>query len=110
MARRLHGAAVAVLVGGATVFLAACSGNDPQPFVSETPSRTAVVVTDSPSPTPTLTAEEKLLAQIPENARGEDFVSASNFAKFFILEYQAMFTKRDDSIFKLLSEPGCKFC
>jgi hypothetical protein len=33
----------------------------------------------------TLTAEEELLAQIPEDARSEDFVSASNFAKFFVV-------------------------
>ncbi len=110
MARLLRFVAVAALVGGATASLTACSG-DPGPIVTETPSPTRTVeATPSPTPTPTVTSEEELLAQIPEDARGEDFYSASQFAKFFILEYQRMFDDQDSSLFYLLSEPDCIFC
>jgi hypothetical protein len=66
--------------------------------------------TPSPSPTPTVTPEEELLALIPEDARAENFYSASQFAKFFVLEYQRMFAEHDSSLFYLLSEPDCIFC
>jgi hypothetical protein len=57
-----------------------------------------------------VTPEEELLEQIPENARGEDFQSASNFAKFFLGSYQRMLTQSDSSLFEFLSEPDCIFC
>ncbi len=110
MARLLRFVAVVALVGGATASLTACSG-DPGPIVTETPSPTRTVeATPSPSPTPTVTAEEELLAQIPEDARGEDFYSASQFAKFFIAEYDQMFQKRDVELFAFLSGDDCQFC
>jgi hypothetical protein len=62
----------------------------------------------SPSPTP-LTGDQ-LLALIPENARAENFVSASNFAKFFVNEYYVMLNTGDDSLFRALSQSGCTFC
>ncbi len=110
MARLLRYVAVVALVGGATASLTGCSG-DPGPIVTETPSPTRTVeATPSPSATPTVTSEEELLAQIPEDARAENFYSASQFAKFFILEYQRMFDDHNSSLFYLLSEPDCIFC
>ncbi|MBC7297357.1 MAG: hypothetical protein H5T82_00430, partial [Demequina sp.] len=110
MARLLRCAAVVALVGGATASLSACSG-DPGPIVTETPSATRTVeTTPSPSPTPSVTSEEELLAQIPEDARAENFVSASNFAKFFVREYQRMFAEHDSGLFALLSGDECQFC
>lgn len=110
MARLLRGAAVAALVGGATASLSACSG-DPGPIVTESPSATLTVATTlPPTPTPSMTSEEELLAQIPENARGEDFASASNFAKFFVRLYPQMMREKDPRLFRLLSDDDCLFC
>ena len=110
MTRLLRFAAAAVLVGGATAVLSACSG-DPEPIVTETPSPTATVVSQSPTPTPTLTAEEELLAQIPEDARGEDFASATQFSRFFIELYPGLFAVDPQTeLFALLSAPSCQFC
>ncbi|MCB2411329.1 DUF6318 family protein [Demequina sp. TTPB684] len=64
----------------------------------------------SPSPTPSVTPEEELLEQIPENARGEDFQSASNFAKFFVQLYPELFKSGDAELFATLSAPSCEFC
>ena len=114
MTRLLRVAAVAVLVGGATAVLTSCSG-DPGPIVTETPSPTVVVTTPSPSPTASVTSEEELLAQIPENARGEDFQSASNFAKFFWSQYPRLFDDGDSdgttaSLWHMISDESCEFC
>ncbi|WP_291382231.1 DUF6318 family protein [Demequina sp.] len=110
MARLLRCAAVVALVGGATASLSACSG-DPGPIVTETPSATRTVeTTPSPSPTPSVTSEEELLAQIPEDARAENFVSASNFAKFFVSLYPQMMKTLDGELFQLVSSPECDFC
>jgi hypothetical protein len=54
--------------------------------------------------------DDELLALIPEDARAENFVSASNFAKFFVREYQRMFDAHDSALFAYLSADGCKFC
>ena len=114
MARLLRFAAVAVLVGGATAFLSGCTG-DSDPVVSLSPSVTAEA-TPSPSPsvsvspTPTALSDEELLELIPEDARVESFIGASNFAKFFLLEYNRMFSTGDSRLFQALSEPGCTFC
>src|SRR5664279_416147 len=111
MARLLRYVAVAALVGVATASLTACSG-DPGPIVTESPSLTRTVeTTPSPSPTPTVTSEEELLAQIPEDARGEDFYSASQFAKFFIREYTRLFLEDASSdLYAELSSDECAYC
>ncbi|HZJ40464.1 MAG TPA: DUF6318 family protein [Demequina sp.] len=57
-----------------------------------------------------MTPEDELLAQIPEDARGEDFYSASQFAKFFVAEYQRMFAEHDSALFALVSGDQCQFC
>jgi hypothetical protein len=57
-----------------------------------------------------VTPEEELLAQIPENARGEDFQSASNFAKFFVRLYPGLFKGGDPQMFEAVSAPSCEFC
>src|SRR5680860_1578321 len=93
MALLLRYVAVAALVGVATASLTACSG-DPGPIVTESPSLTRTVeATPSPSPTPTVTSEEELLAQIPEDARGEDFQSATQFSRFFLGLYPHLFSR-----------------
>lgn len=111
MTRLLRIAAVAVLVGGATAVLSSCTG-DPGPIVTQTPSLTATAepVTPSASPAPSVTPEEELLAMIPENARGEDFQSATQFAKFFVQLYPDLFKKGDPQLFRALSTPSCEFC
>lgn len=110
MARLSRFVAVAVLLGGATASLSACTG-DANPVVSTSPSVTAEV-TPSPSvsPSPTPLSEEELLALIPEDARAENFVSASNFAKFFVMLYPEMMQKQDPELFALLSDSACVFC
>jgi hypothetical protein len=110
MTRLLRMAAVAVLVGGATAVLTSCS-NDPGPLVTTTPSvpATAEPVT-TPSPTPSAASEKELLEQIPENARGEDFISATNFALFFLNEYPEILTGPQPELFDLLSDENCIFC
>jgi hypothetical protein len=111
MARLSRFVAVAVLLGGATVFLSACTG-DPAPTASPTP--TAVVVSETPSPSvspsPTPLTDDELLALIPEDARGEDFLSASNFAKFFVRLYPSMMQNKDSQLFEALSDADCVFC
>jgi hypothetical protein len=109
MTRLLRVAAVAVLVGGATAVLTACSG-DPGPIVTESPSPTVVVTTPSASPTPSVTPEDELLEQIPENARGEDLISATNFVVFFLSAYPQILTGSQPELFDLLSDEGCIFC
>ncbi len=111
MARLLRYVAVVALVGVATASLTACSG-DPGPIVTESPSLTRTVeATPSPSPTATLTPEEELLAQIPEDARGEDFQSATQFSRFFIGLYPALFASEPETEpFATLSAPQCRFC
>src|SRR5665811_1185191 len=110
MARLLRCVAVVALVGGATASLTACSG-DPGPIVTESPSLTRTVeATPSPSPTPTVTSEEELLAQIPESARGEDFQSATNFARFFFALYPGLFARASDTqLFEYLTGENCGF-
>ena len=110
MARLSRFVTVAALLGGATVSLSACTGGS-DPIASPSPS-VSTVVTPSPSvsPSPTPLTDDQLLALIPEDARAENFVSASNFAKFFVREYQRMLTEQDRTLFSSLSEPDCLFC
>jgi len=103
--------AVAVLLGGSTVFLSACSDGS-EPVVSSTPA--PVEVSDSPtpsaSPTPTALSDEELLELIPEDARGEDFFGASAFGRFMLAEYQRMFVSYDTRLWEAVSSPDCEFC
>ncbi|PKQ14655.1 MAG: hypothetical protein CVT68_10770 [Actinobacteria bacterium HGW-Actinobacteria-8] len=80
--------------------------------MTETPWPTAVVsAPPSPSPTPTVTPEEELLAQTPENARGEDFASATQFSRFFFAMYPDLFASDGDTqLFEYLTGENCGFC
>jgi len=111
MARLSRFVAVVVLLGGATVSLSGCTGGS-DPVVTPSASVTAPVVTPSPSvsPSPTALSDEELLALIPENARAENFGSAVNFARFFLLEYHRMFVEEDPAVFRFSSGPDCQFC
>lgn len=110
MARLSRYVTVAVLLGGATVNLSACTGGS-DPVASVSPSVSAVVTpTPSASPSPTPLTDAELLALIPADARGEDFVSASNFAKFFVGLYPEMMHAQDSELFARLSGDGCVFC
>ncbi len=109
MARLSRFVAVAVLLGGATVSLSACTGGS-DPVASVTPSPPVVSETPSVSPTPTALSDDELLALIPEEARREDFLSASNFAKFFVGLYPEMMHDQDPGLFSMLSDPNCVFC
>lgn len=110
MARLSRFVTVVALLGGATVFLSACTGGT-DPVASPSPT-VSDVMTASPSasPSPTPLSDEELLALIPEGARAENFGGAVNFARFFLHEYQGMFERHDSALFALLSGPDCKFC
>ena len=110
MARLSRFVTVAVLLGGATVSLSACTGGS-DPIASPSPS-VSTVVTPSPSvsPSPTALTDDQLLALIPEDARAENFVSASNFAKFFVRLYPSMMQNKDSELFRWLSDDACVFC
>jgi len=110
MARLSRFVTVAALLGGATVFLSACTGGS-DPIASPSPS-VSTVVTPPPSvsPSPTPLTDDELLALIPEDARGEDFLSASNFAKFFVRLYPSMMQNKDSQLFEALSDANCVFC
>lgn len=105
MMRRVVGA-VSVLVLGAGV-LAGCTS----PAAEPSPSAS---VTFAPSPsvsaTPTLSAEEALLKQIPEGAKGDDLLSAVEMAKFFLLLQPDLYRGGDPSLWEFLSLPECEFC
>jgi hypothetical protein len=60
--------------------------------------------------TPTLTAEEQLLAQIPEGAKGDDLPSAVEMAKFFLLLQPELYRGGDPALWEYLSLPECTFC
>jgi hypothetical protein len=58
-----------------------------------------------------VTPEEELLAQIPNNARGEDFFSAMQFARFFFGMYPGLFAEDGDTeLFEYLTGENCGFC
>jgi len=114
MARLSRFVAVAVLLGGATVSLSACTGGS-DPVASFGPSASAVATSSpsasaSTSPSPTPLTDEELLAMIPENARGEDFFGASAFGRFMLAEYQRMFVSYDTRLWEAVSSPDCEFC
>ncbi len=74
------------------------------------PSVTPVVTSATPSPTPTVTFEERMLAQIPEEAKGDDLLAAVEMAKFFILLHPGLYQGGDRELFEWLSLPECEFC
>lgn len=93
----------------AVVLLAGCTapgGPAPSPVAS-------VVVSESPSVTPSpseLSAEEKLLAQIPDAAKGDDLLAAVEMAKFFLVLHPGLYQGEDPALFEFLSLPECEFC
>jgi hypothetical protein len=105
MNRRVVSVVVGFAVGVAV--LAGCTA----PAVEPSPSP-SVSVTPSPSvsPTPTLTAEEQLLAQIPEGAKGDDLLAAVEMAKFFLLLQPDLYRGGDPALWEFLSLPDCTFC
>ncbi len=107
MARLLHFAAAVALGGLATAGLTACTGDAE---ASPSPTPVVTVSTEAPSPTPTLTAEEELLAQIPEDARGESFPEAIKFAEFFVSQWDQMYRTRDAALFAYMCDDDCEFC
>jgi len=108
MARLLHFAAAVALGGLATAGLTACTGDAE---ASPSPTPLVTVSTEAPSPTPTLTAEEELLAQIPEDARAEGFVEATNFSRFFLELYPAMYgPEHRTELFDFLCADDSEFC
>jgi len=110
MARLSRFVAVAVLLGGATVSLSACTGGS-DPVASPSPSVSTVVTpTPSASPSPTPLTDAELLALIPVDARAENFVSASNFAKFVLGQYETVYRTGDTRLWEGLSADECDFC
>ena len=98
-----------VAVGVGAFVLAGCTapgGPAPSPASTapvESPSATA-------SPTPSLSAEEQLLAQIPDAAKGDDLLAAVEMAEFFITLHPGLYQGEDPALFEFLSLPECEFC
>lgn len=88
------------------------SGNDPSATATAVATSTSSPPSPSetPSPSPTVTPEEELLAQIPENAREQDFASATNFARFFLTEWDRSYVTLDTALLNALSLDSCTFC
>ncbi len=64
----------------------------------------------SPSPTPTLTEEERLLAMIPDAAKGDDLLAAVEMAKFYLLLQPDLYRGGDSALWEFLALPECLFC
>ena len=95
--------------------LAGCTGGGPSVGSSGPPeSSDRPVVTESvapvPSVTPTVSEEERLLAMIPEEAKGDDLLAAVAMAKFFILLHPGLFKGDDPDLFAFLCLPQSTFC
>jgi len=96
--------------------LAGCTGGGPSvgssgpPESSDRPVVTASVA-PVPSVTPTVSEEERLLAMIPEEAKGDDLLAAVAMAKFFVTLFPELFTdQREPDLFRFLSFDTCEFC
>src|SRR6186713_1052003 len=102
MNRFANGLVVAVAVGAAV--LAGCTAqggpapSSPSSAPVESPEPTA-------SPSPSLTAEEQLLAQIPDAAKGDDLLAAVEMAEFFITLHPGLYQGEDPALFEFLSLP-----
>ncbi len=111
MVRLLRFAAVVALGGIATAGLSACSSAGSE---GEAASPSASVVTSPPpsvTPSPSVTPEEELLAQIPEEARYESFPSAVAFSQFFLELYMPMFAPPyDTELFDFLCTDESVYC
>jgi len=114
--RNLEGVA-AVVVGTVMVLvLAGCTGGGPSVGSSGPPESSGrPVVTASvapvPSVTPTVSEEERLLAMIPEEAKGDDLLAAVAMAKFFVTLIPSIFVQdRDTAMFDYLFVDTCEFC
>mgnify|MGYP005812666115 CR=1 FL=1 len=97
---------VSLLVVGVLALAGCTSPAEPTP----SPSVTPVVTSATPSPTPTVTFEERMLAQIPEEAKGDDLLAAVEMAKFFIQLHPGLYQGGDREMFEWLSLPECEFC
>ena len=51
-----------------------------------------------------------MLAQIPEEAKGDDLLAAVEMAKFFIQLHPGLYQGGDRELFEWLSLPECEFC
>ena len=51
-----------------------------------------------------------MLAQIPEEAKGDDLLAAVEMAKFFILLHPGLYQGGDRELFEWLSLPECEYC
>lgn len=98
----------AVAVAGAVVVLSGCVGGGGEPSLS--PMVLASASVEAPSPSPSLTHEEQMLALIPEAAKGDDLLAAEAMAKFFISVFPDLYRGEGKDLWAFMSEPGCEFC
>lgn len=62
------------------------------------------------SPSPSMSTEERLLAMIPEEAKGDDLMAAEAMAKFFITLHPGLYQGEDPALFEFLCLPESVFC
>jgi len=107
MNRFANGLVVAVVVGA--VLLAGCTA---QGGPAPSPASSAPVESPEPSAsaTPSLTAEEQLLAQIPDAAKGDDLLAAVEMAEFYLLLQPELYRGGDSALWEFLALPECEFC
>lgn len=105
MIRRVPTGLSAFVVGAPA--LAGCTQPaDQEP--SPTPSVSAP--TPAPSPTPTMPEEDRLLAMIPDAAKGDDLPAAIETARFFLSLQPKLFQGDDPALVRFLSMDDCGFC
>ena len=51
-----------------------------------------------------------MLAQIPEEAKGDDLLAAVEMAKFYLLLQPDLYRGGDNSLWQFLALPECEFC
>ncbi len=103
----------AALVAVAT--FGACTGGDPAPAPT-TPSVTSSATATTTSATPTTatptttTTVDPVIAKIPAPARAHTQAGAEAFAKFYMEQVNAAFTKADPAALMNLASASCKTC
>lgn len=96
------------VVCASVVVLSGCVGGGGPVVESVLPVVTEQSV--EPSPSPSVSVEERLLAMIPEEAKGDTLMAAEAMAKFFVELQTELFQVGDSALVEFLSLPECEFC
>lgn len=96
------------VVWASVLVLSGCVDGGGPAVESSPPVMTSESVETSPSPS--MSDEERLLAMIPEEAKGDDLMAAEAMAKFFITLRPGIFQGGDAALFEHLCLPESVFC